>query len=334
MKMTGVHGDDGIEGLKSVTPYQGDVFDLVIIEEATEIKDEEVFEQIMLRQRGSKDSKFPVQAYLLFNPINISHWLYERFFKPIEDDYDFNNGRECLEYHSEDLLIHKSTYEDNEYIGEAEIKSYNDMYDRSPSMWRVYSQGDFGVIGELVFEDNIEYVDDLPNGLDRLPWRLGVDHGYNDFQTFVISKYDAKNNTIYVVDTIQERKSLPKQFSDQMKVLMNKYHIGLGIPIFADSSDPTKNALLTKYGLNVRKAIKGSGSKMTGIMWLKGNKIVVPKRLKDIKESFGIYIWKKKNGVLLDDTEHSGSDLLDALRYSYELDSRNNVEIFGKHAKF
>lgn len=330
MLMTGVKD---VETLKSVTPYKANAFDKIIIEEATEIQDEDTFNQILLRQRG--ETIFPKQVYLLFNPINITHWIYNRFFEPIEHEYDFNQGRDLLEYHGDNLLIHKSTYLDNlNHLSDDEIKTFDDMKKRSMSMWRIYAEGNFGVMGELVYEDNVEYVTEFPDHINRLPLRLGVDHGFNDFQTFVISKYDKQTNTIYILDTMQIRKATPLPIANRMKELMRKHSIPLTYPIYADSSDPTKNELLKQFGLNVRKAKKGAGSKMTGIMWLKGNRIVVLDSLTDMKTSLNTYVWKKKNGVIIDNTEHTGSDLLDSLRYAYELDSLNNVEIYGKHIKY
>ena len=48
-------------------------------------------------------------------------------------------------------------------------------------------------------------------------------------------------------------------------------------------------------------------------------------------DSISIYSWKKdKQGTYVDETEHYGSDMLDALRYSYELDLRNNKTILVK----
>lgn len=323
-------GVKDVEKLKSVTPMVSNAFDTVIMEEATELSVFQ-FNQILLRQRGR--TKFPKRAIMLFNPILRSHWIYKRFFEPLEElGYDFNNGRECLEYTDGELYIHKSTYEDNAYLEPEEIKTLEDMAIHSPEVYNVYALGNFGTFSEVVYSDNIEYINELPAGVNKLPLRIGIDHGFNDAQTCVISRYDEKNNTIYVIDAIEYRKMLVNDFADKVKELFKKHKISIGHIIYADSSHPRDNELLRGCGLNVKKVIKGASSKFAGIMFLKTKTVKVLDSIKSFKESVSKYVWKvDKNNNTLDDTEHDGSDILDAFRYSYELDSRGKREIRGKH---
>ena len=325
-------GVKDVEKLKSITPIKGAAFDTVICEEATELNPFQ-FNQILLRQRGK--TKFPKRAILLFNPILRSHWIYERFFKPIEEHVDFNRGREILEYEDDELFIHKSTYLDNEHLEEEEKKTLEDMLYHSPEMHNVYALGNFGTFAETVYSDNVVYEDINFDNIRHLPWRIGIDHGFNDAQTCVISKYDEQNNTIYIVDAIDHRKMLADVFAAKVKDMFNKCGVSLSHIIYADSSDPRANEVLIGQGLRVKKAIKGAGSKFAGIMWLKTKTWVVNDKLNNIKQSVASYVWKvDKNGNTLDDTEHDGSDLLDAIRYAYELDARGKKGIVAKNVKY
>jgi phage terminase large subunit len=78
-KLTGVQfifrGLDDVEKLKSVRGV-----DRILIEEATEIKAREDLDQLSLRLRG-----FPeVQITMMYNPINVFHWLNTEFHQKQE----------------------------------------------------------------------------------------------------------------------------------------------------------------------------------------------------------------------------------------------------------
>lgn len=120
-------GLDDVEKLKSIYNITG-----VWIEEASEL-DEGDFNQLDIRLRT--DFPFYLQIILTFNPISITHWLKKRFF-------DTRDPR---------ARIHESTYKDNRFLPEEQIKTLEGFKDTDPYYYMVYCLGQWGVTGKTVF---------------------------------------------------------------------------------------------------------------------------------------------------------------------------------------
>ena len=333
-------GMDDPEKVKSITVDNGVITD-VVIEEATELTAFD-FELLETRLRGA--CEVDKRITILFNPIHTNHWLYTKFFLgKFPDDacvvrydvkYKYTNH---TEYGAEEVegtrsvLIHKSTHWQNEYLTPEDHSRYESLKITSPYMYRVYTLGHWGVLGEKVY-DHIEYVDEFPEEVWNLPWRIGNDHGFNDYETLVLSKYDERKGIIYWVDQIAHRKMMPKDFAQRAKMLLDKYNVPHNHPIRSDNNETRMNEVLKQEGLNIERTIKGAGSKFAGLMWMKSRRMFALKSNRQFKESADVYVWKKdKNGNPMDDTEHHGSDILDGGRYGYEKDIRGCKGVaFGK----
>jgi len=314
------------ERLKSINPVKGKAFDTIICEEATELNTEQ-FNQISLRQRGK--CPFKKRIIMLFNPIMKTHWLYDRFFKVFENEIDHN--RMEFEISKDNVYINKSTYLSNKHLDQEEIDTIESMKTISPYHYDVYALGKFGVLGDLVLDHwKSCTINDIPKNLEV---RCGVDSGYSDAQTFTLSFYDKRSNSIYVVDELSFHKlSDLSIFSDSVKSILRKWNLNERTLITADSSDPRTADVLRSLGLNIRGAIKGSGSKFAGIMWMKLQKIFVLESCKELQESLRMYTWKKtKDGNSTDETNHEGSDLIDSIRYAFENDMRNQRTTLGSN---
>ena len=137
-------GLDDPEKVKSVTFRSGELTD-IWIEEATEIT-KEAFDQLNLRLRGGREKK---QIIVTFNPVDINHWLYKRFFANKNDVK---------------ALTLKTTYKDNRFLDDeyrTELEGYKDT---DPYYYSVYCLGNWGVYGRTIF--NAQAVQDR---LDCLP---------------------------------------------------------------------------------------------------------------------------------------------------------------------
>lgn len=124
-------GLDDVEKLKSVTFRKGELTD-VWIEEASEITEED-FNQLDVRLRGKGTHK---QIVLTFNPIDILHWIKQRFF-------DRPDGRE---------IILKSTYKDNNFLDDDYRRTLESYKDTDPYYYSVYCLGEWGVTGSTIFD--------------------------------------------------------------------------------------------------------------------------------------------------------------------------------------
>ena len=122
-------GLDDVEKLKSI---QG-VTD-IWIEEASEITESD-FNQLDIRLRGGDIYK---QIVLTFNPIDVNHWLKKRF----------------VDTKSDDVVVDHSTYKDNEHLDDDYVKLLESYKDSDPYYYNVYCLGQWGVLGNTVFDAN------------------------------------------------------------------------------------------------------------------------------------------------------------------------------------
>lgn len=120
-------GLDDVEKLKSIYNITG-----IWIEEASELLESD-FNQLDIRLRG--ETAHYKQIILTFNPISIVHWLKARFF----------------DRKMENCTIHESTYKDNRFLDEENIRVLEGYKDTDPYYYTVYCLGHWGVTGKTVF---------------------------------------------------------------------------------------------------------------------------------------------------------------------------------------
>ena len=122
-------GLDDIEKVKSITFQNGELTD-IWVEEATETLEADI-NQLKVRLRGGKSKK---QIVLSFNPVNINHWIKKHFI-------DTNLATICF-----------STYKDNKFLTEDDIKALEDLKYTDEYTYNVYCLGMWGVLGKCVFD--------------------------------------------------------------------------------------------------------------------------------------------------------------------------------------
>jgi len=182
-------GLDDVEKLKSITFSLGELTD-IWIEEASEISEHD-FNQLDIRLRGKGTDK---QIVLTFNPIDVNHWLKKRF----------------IDVKSDDILVHHSTYKDNEHL-DADYKKLLESYkDTDPYYYDVYCLGHWGVLGGCVFDANA-----ISNRLRNLPFNSKVGYFTYDYDGLQITNikwvessngyitmyFPPKKNIKYVIGT-------------------------------------------------------------------------------------------------------------------------------------
>lgn len=322
-------GLDKESKIRSITSPTSGAIDTIIMDEATDF-DKSDISQLILRQRGL--TKFPLRLILLFNPIMKSHHIYKRYFQPIEAEYDFNQD-DVRYYEDDDLMIMKTWYQDNSFIGEQAAKSYEDMKYDSLYHYNVFTLGRFGVLGERIFDDNLFDINhnNIPNHLE---YKVGLDFGYNDPNAFILTAYDRRTNDIYVLADFVVSKQLHRELANKILDTFDRFNVPRNIAIFADSADPTAIATLNQFGLNVREP--KSKAVLNGIMWLKLNSIYVSNKASSAKNDLTSYAWKKDKhtGEAIDEPDHTYSHLPDSLRYAYSYEWTGGMNTRGAHVRF
>lgn len=294
-------GLDDAEKIKSVTPAD-DVLHRIFIEEATEVK-REAYKQLTKRLRGR--SEFSKCVILAFNPILRSHWIYKEFFSNWEDNKK--------SYEDDNLCILKTTYKDNLFLTNDDRKQLED--EKDPYYYQVYSLGNFGVLGHVVFKNwKVEDLSDKIPQFDNL--RLGCDFGYSsDPNALVKIHLDKKHKKIYIFDEYYQA-----GMSDDELVKVCKTFVGNNY-VACDSAEPRSIDYLASNGIRAYAVKKGPDSILRGIRWLQGYEIIIDVRCQATKNEFETYHWAEtKDGIAMARPAGGMDHCIDALRYACEDD--------------
>lgn len=290
-------GLDDVEKVKSITPQKG-VFTDIWVEEATEI-DYEDFKQLEKRLRGQ--SKHPKRITLSFNPIYKTHWIYTEFFKHWEE------GKNV--YKDSELLILKTTHEDNEFLtlqDHDRLRNEKDEY-----YYNVYTLGNWGVLGDVIFKNwRVEDLTEQSKQFDNI--RNGLDFGFaSDPSAYVRVHLDKMRKKIYVFKEFYEHGMTNGLLAEALRPIIRHERI------ICDSAEPKSIYELSGLGLNTASAIKGADSIVFGIQWLQGYEIIIDSSCVNLKNELALYQWKKdKNGNTVKQPQDKNNHLIDALRYA------------------
>ena len=292
-------GLDDRERIKGVTPQQGVITD-IWLEEATEF-DEDDIKQLEKRLRGQ--SKVDKRITLSFNPILKTHWIYTRYFDNWTDDND--------KLEQDDLLILKTTYRDNEFLTEDDIKRLESEDD--PYYIDVYLNGNWGILGDVIFTNwEVKDLSDMEDRLDRDCH--GLDFGFSSDPAAVVKQYyDKSTKTLYIFDEIYETELTDEQLANKTADLIGRE------VVTCDSAEPKSIKHLKNNGVRARGVKKGKGSVETRYRWYKGINIVVDPKCVNIKRELQTHQWKtNKYGQALPKPENKNAHALDASMYGCE----------------
>lgn len=178
-------GLDDVEKIKSTTFENGELTD-IWVEEATETKEEDI-QQLKVRLRGGTSKK---QMVLSFNPINISHWIKRHF---IDGEVEKN------------VTVMHSTYKDNKFLNEDDIKALESFKYSDPYYYDVYCLGKWGVIGKTFFnaEKITKRIDELKAPLKRGYFEYEYDYNRQMIKSFRFIK--DSEGFIDIYEDVKER---------------------------------------------------------------------------------------------------------------------------------
>lgn len=270
----------------------------VFIEEVYEVP-KEIVDQLNLRMRGKAPNQ---QIYMAFNPISAKHWL-----------YDFCEGST----RPESSIYSQSTFRDNPFLPDEYVKALEDMYRTNPNKARVFCDGNWGTDVEgLVYKNHVLSDFDINELIKQgLEVRVGIDWGFVDPTTVVVSLFDKPKKEIYIIGEFYKRGATLEEIKDGI--------IGLGISkqkMYCDGAEPDKVDYLRRNGFNAVSAKKGAGSVKAGISFLQDMKIVCHESCVNVAAELENYVYlkDKKTGQYIEDSyDHDFSHTMDALRYSY-----------------
>lgn len=284
-------GLDDVEKMKSI-----DGITSIWVEEATELLEDDLT-QLDLRLRGL--TAHYKQIMLSFNPIAITHWLKRRFFD------DPSEGQ---------THIHKSTYLDNPFIDDAYKRVFDDLKKRSPSLYRVYGEGEWGILKGLIFNP--------PRLLDKFPGNYdietyGIDFGFNNPSCVLwvgLKDIDwhRRVGNVYVKELIYDTELSNTELGDKMR----QVGVSTKHKIFADSAEPARIKELRRQNFKILPSIKGKGSVVASINLLQSLTIHTHPDNVNFNKEIASYVWEEEDGKFLDEPVAVDDHAIAALRYA------------------
>lgn len=269
----------------------------IVMEEASEFTLDD-YTQLTLRLRDPRHKKR--QIFLMFNPVSKANWTYQTFFKR----------------RPEGAVVYHTSYKDNKFLDEDNIKNIEGLAEVNPSYYKVYALGHFATLDKLIFP---KYTTALlsKEELAHLPSYFGLDFGYtNDPSAFVHVKVDLANRRLYILEEYVKKGLLNHQIAEVIKSLGYKKE-----RITADSAEQKSVAELRHHGINrAIGARKGGGSVLQGIQLIQSFDIIVDERCTETIHELDNYTWQKdrKTSEYINTPVDDFNHVIDAIRYALE----------------
>lgn len=257
----------------------------------------------------------------MFNPVYDSHWVRKEFFEEEKDTTDDVYKYEKNKIYGNQLFILKTTWRDNKWYNGKYLNPVEREREKvlNPRKYSVYCNGNFGILGRLVFENNVVFCDFTRE--EALAKRVkepgyGIDFGYNDPSAFSEAVMD-ENGDIWVTREFGGSELRTSQFASIIQENYEDYQYML---MYADSQAKTIiEDMKNDYNFKkIRPCEKGAGSLLGGIEWLQDRKIYVNRKLTPRHAGeFESYEYEKdkKTGEYKPIPADKNNHFMDALRY-------------------
>lgn len=268
----------------------------IFIEEVYEVP-KNIVEQLNLRMRSKSANQ---QIYMAFNPISRNHWL-----------YDF-----CEVNPPSSFLYTVSTYKDNPFLNDENRRELDEMETRNPNKYRIYGRGEWGVdpSGLVITNFREEAFDPMTLAASGLEHRAGCDLGWVDPSAVVDTLYDRENKIIYIFNEFYKSGCLLETLANAIKDMdLTK------TKLYVDAAEPRTIQYFRTQGINAVACAKGKDSVKTGYQFLQDHLIVVHPKCQNVIMELNnfTYLKSKQTGEYTEDTDHTYSHSIDAIRYAY-----------------
>jgi phage terminase large subunit len=256
--------------------------DILFMNEANEIS-KDVFRQLEMRTTG-----------LIFMDYNPS----------------FNDG-----YIIEDILKRKdtfvihSTFKDNPFAPEAEVKTIQSYEFDDPEYWKIYGLGEYGQRTGLIY-NRIHQCEEFPPDAEDVGY--GVDFGFSP-DPKVVLKIGRIGRMLFLDELIYESELMREEMVKRFKIL-----IDTNGQLIADSEDPESIEFIRRAGYNIKGVEKTKDSIEYGIDTVRGYDIYITQQSVNVWRDFSNYKYKMdRNGQPISPAvpAHSFSHSPDAARY-------------------
>lgn len=192
--------------------------DILFFNEAN-LTDFDTFTQLMLRTRKA--------IFIDFNPADEFHWIYDNILtRP-------------------DCYFIKSTYLDNPFLPNEQIKEIENLKNVDSNFWRIYGEGERGHSEGVIYTHWQAYTGDKVG--DRTSY--GLDFGYNNPTSLV--KVTESDEGLYWKEEIYQ-----SHLTNSDLIPMVKQIVKPGEIVICDSAEPARIEELKRAGIKAIPAVK------------------------------------------------------------------------------
>lgn len=254
--------------------------DFLFLNEANEFAFED-WQQLVLRTTE--------KVIMDYNPSDEYHWIYDSVLV------------------REDCQFYKSTYLDNPFLSEVQVKEIELLKETDEYYWQVYGLGERGQSREIIFQTHS--YKERPAGAKLIAY--GLDWGYTNDPTALAAVYQ-DGESIY----IEEEMYLKGLTNSQIAAMLRDKGIPRQVEIIADSAEPKSIDEIHRMGFNIKPAVKGADSVRVGIDIMRRHKIFIHEQSQNAMKEFRNYKWQvDKNGRILETPVDAWNHIVDAVRY-------------------
>lgn len=230
-----------------------------IIDEAQELVDEDMFDTIDFSIRTTEADN---EIWIIWNPTDVHHWIYRKFFKDAGVDITFNGIKG-------DVTYIYTTYEQNRknldesFLAQAEkmkaknYKKYENVFLGIPMENKEGQIYHWNYMPESEWGEDVEWLS------------YGVDWGYTNDPTAVVRVgYSRQINAVYFKQVMYRKQCQPRDVVKAVSADMQGNGIRNDLLVYCDPARPEHIAELRNGGIN---AVKGINKNKAGrISFLQG----------------------------------------------------------------
>lgn len=251
---------------------------IVWLEECSEIK-YAGYKELLGRLRHPTLS---LHFILSTNPVGTENWVYQHFFKRIDEDGDVHTILDDKILYERRTIVkngvyyHHSVADDNLFLPQSYIDTLDDMRNYDPDLYRIARLGQFGLNGRRVLPqfERAKSHEEVMQAVSSIPPKyhfVGMDFGFEESYNAVIKMaVDDAQKILYIYWEYYKNRMTDDKTSKELQ------QYGLDkVQIIADCEDPKAIAFYRQEGFRMRGCHKWPGSRLANTRKVKRFKRII-----------------------------------------------------------
>ena len=229
------------------------------------------------------------KVFIDYNPSSLEHWCYDLIKE-------------------EGTLLIKSTYKDNPFLSEDQVKYIEDLIKVDERYYKIYALGERVDPQSIVYSHFVRY-DNPPPQDEILDIAMGLDIGFNH-ETAFIEVIFATQNRLFVRELFYGNQVT----SEDIVNIVCETEFDRSKIIYVDSARPDLIESLRRKGIRASLSDKKVNE---GIDFIKSKQVFIQINSENIWRESKLYSYKElKDGTITDEIIKKWDDGMDAMRYA------------------